>query len=191
MAQYAGRIHRNRAGKTAATAYDYADVYEPMLEGQYRKSLHEYTRLGHEVPSSDGAASEHGARQSLFYDADTYDIGFLTDLEVVATSVDMAAPYAALKRVAHLAKRLQRPAEAHASVRVRLESIDADSAYADENLRTIDAFREAGTTAELTGNGTKLLCIAVLDRRIAWQGDINVLHTTDTTRRPLGLRESW
>ncbi|MDA0578306.1 MAG: DEAD/DEAH box helicase family protein [Verrucomicrobia bacterium] len=47
LAQYAGRLHRERDGKTSVVIYDYADVKIPMLDRMLRRRLRGYDAIGY------------------------------------------------------------------------------------------------------------------------------------------------
>jgi len=49
LVQYAGRIHRESAGKIRVTVYDYVDYTLPMLERMYRKREKGYRAMGYEI----------------------------------------------------------------------------------------------------------------------------------------------
>jgi superfamily II DNA or RNA helicase len=49
IAQYAGRLHREFAGKTEVVIYDYADMLVPVLARMYAKRLKGYLALGYSV----------------------------------------------------------------------------------------------------------------------------------------------
>jgi len=49
IAQYAGRLHREYAGKTTVVIYDYADMLVPMLARMHSKRLKGYLALGYEI----------------------------------------------------------------------------------------------------------------------------------------------
>ena len=50
LAQYAGRLHRSRAGKREVMIYDYADIEVPMLKRMFQRRLTGYRKLGYVVP---------------------------------------------------------------------------------------------------------------------------------------------
>lgn len=49
IAQYAGRLHREYAGKTTVVIYDYADMLVPILARMHSKRLKGYLALGYEI----------------------------------------------------------------------------------------------------------------------------------------------
>mgnify|MGYP001822430934 FL=1 len=55
LAQYAGRIHRQSAGKDRVFIYDYVDASLPTLERMFERRAKAYEALGYSV--ADGKAS--------------------------------------------------------------------------------------------------------------------------------------
>ena len=49
LAQYAGRIHREFAGKERVTIFDYVDVSIPMLRRMYNKRAKGYKAMGYQI----------------------------------------------------------------------------------------------------------------------------------------------
>ena len=49
IAQYAGRLHREYAGKTEVVIYDYADLQVSVLARMHEKRIKGYTALGYSV----------------------------------------------------------------------------------------------------------------------------------------------
>ena len=49
LAQYAGRLHRLRDGKTDVIIYDYVDSHVPMLTAMFGRRLRGYRALGYRV----------------------------------------------------------------------------------------------------------------------------------------------
>ena len=49
LAQYAGRLHREYAGKREVLIYDYVDLRVPMLERMYQRRLSGYAAIGYSV----------------------------------------------------------------------------------------------------------------------------------------------
>ncbi len=49
IAQYAGRLHRDHAGKKAVRVFDYADLDVPMLERMFRRRCRGYEAIGYDV----------------------------------------------------------------------------------------------------------------------------------------------
>ena len=48
LVQYAGRLHRQHAGKSEVRIYDYVDRSVPVLERMFQKRLRGYRAIGYE-----------------------------------------------------------------------------------------------------------------------------------------------
>jgi superfamily II DNA or RNA helicase len=57
LVQYAGRLHRNHAGKREVRVYDYVDDAVPVLARMFRKRLRGYRALGYEPAEDDRGRS--------------------------------------------------------------------------------------------------------------------------------------
>lgn len=60
ISQYAGRLHRESAGKSDVAVYDYVDLTVPMLDRKYQRRLKVFARLGYilsTAPSGAGVIS--------------------------------------------------------------------------------------------------------------------------------------
>lgn len=53
LAQYAGRIHRESAGKERVTIFDYVDASIPMLQRMYKKREKGYKAMGYQIALRD------------------------------------------------------------------------------------------------------------------------------------------
>jgi superfamily II DNA or RNA helicase len=65
LAQYAGRIHRESAGKERVTIYDYVDTALPMLRRMYRKREKAYQAMGYLIEGI-GQTQSASAQDRLF-----------------------------------------------------------------------------------------------------------------------------
>jgi len=59
LQQYAGRLHREYAGKADVVIYDYVDSGVPVLSRMHHKRLAGYRAMGYEVTS--GAVASDGS----------------------------------------------------------------------------------------------------------------------------------
>lgn len=65
LAQYAGRIHRESAGKDKVTIFDYVDVSLPMLQRMFRKREKGYKAMGYTIKHSDTNDKDNSDRQLM------------------------------------------------------------------------------------------------------------------------------
>lgn len=88
LAQYAGRLHQNYAGKQEVRIYDYVDVHILALERMYHKRLKGYPELGYSVKLSEGNDGP-----SQIYDGQNYLVPFMADLNGAAKEILLMCPY--------------------------------------------------------------------------------------------------
>ena len=78
IAQYAGRLHRDFAGKNEVRIYDYIDIRIPLCDSMYRKRLRGYASVGYGVPKQ--TEQNRASNPELIYDGNTYFGPFRQDL---------------------------------------------------------------------------------------------------------------
>ena len=78
IAQYAGRLHRDFAGKNEVRIYDYIDIRIPLCDSMYRKRLRGYASVGYGVPKQ--TEQNRASNPELIYDGNTYFGPFHQDL---------------------------------------------------------------------------------------------------------------
>lgn len=165
LAQYAGRLHRNYEGKHEVRIYDYVDVHIPMLERMYHKRLKGYAELGYQVRF--GTSDEP---VSMIYDGHNAMAAFEQDLSDAAQSIVIVSPYLQKGRVGRLLPLLQ-GAASH-GVRITVHTND-DDARQSEITTAVDALQSAG--AEVILHKDLQQRYAVLDERIVWYGNVDLL----------------
>lgn len=97
LAQYAGRLHRDYAGKNEVVIYDYVDLNVPMLESMYRKRLAGYRDIGYEV-RVDAMSKKHG----VLYDKAEYKRVFDEDFSSARNNVLIVSPSLSAGRITRL-----------------------------------------------------------------------------------------
>ncbi|MGH8737048.1 MAG: TOTE conflict system archaeo-eukaryotic primase domain-containing protein [Burkholderiales bacterium] len=65
LQQYAGRLHRSHAGKSAVRIYDYVDSGHPALTRMWQKRHREYRAMGYVIANADTPAGTRGILQSV------------------------------------------------------------------------------------------------------------------------------
>ena len=157
--QYAGRLHREYAGKTEVRIYDYVDIHVPLCDSMYRKRLKGYSKAGYgkivEASVSDKNPSE------LIYERNNYEVAFRNDLAKAKHSVVIAVPKVKFK---------YKPA-----------IISALSKLLHDGIAVAVHIKEKGTNEiELKDAGIDVICskeqtlqCAIIDKFIVWYGNIN------------------
>lgn len=165
LAQYAGRLHRNYEGKHEVRIYDYVDVHIPMLERMYHKRLKGYAELGYQVRF--GTSDEP---VSMIYDGHDAMAPFEQDLSDAAQSIVIASPYLQKGRVGRLLPLLQSTVSRGVEITVHTND---DDARRSEIAAVVDALQSAG--AEVILHKDLQQRYAVLDERIVWYGNVDLL----------------
>ena len=165
LAQYAGRLHRNYEGKHEVRIYDYVDVHIPMLERMYHKRLEGYTELGYQVRF--GTSDEP---VSIIYDGHNAMAPFEQDLSDAAQSIVIVSPYLQKGRVERLLPLLQSAVSRGAKITIHTSD---DDTRRSEIAAAVDALQSAG--AEVILHRGSQQRYAVLDERIVWYGNVDLL----------------
>lgn len=87
--QYAGRLHRDYAGKQDVIIYDYVDAHIRVLESMYYKRLRTYKRIGYEIIAS---TIEEKQSVNAIFDSESYLPVYEKDLQQACKSIYIASP---------------------------------------------------------------------------------------------------
>ncbi|MGM9868943.1 MAG: TOTE conflict system archaeo-eukaryotic primase domain-containing protein [Sodaliphilus sp.] len=88
IAQYAGRLHRDYAGKQEVRIYDYVDIRIPLCDSMYRKRLRGYASVGYGTPKP--TEKGHEQKSELIYDGISFFEPFRQDLLAGKRSIVVA-----------------------------------------------------------------------------------------------------
>ena len=157
--QYAGRLHREYAGKAEVCIYDYVDIHVPLCDSMYRKRLRGYAKAGYgkivESSISDKNPSE------LIYERNDYEVAFRNDLAKAQHSVVIAVPKVKFKYKPSIMSTLTTLLHNGVAVAVHIKEDGANE-------------------VELTNAGIDVICnkeqtlqCAIIDKSIVWYGNIN------------------
>ncbi len=158
LAQYAGRLHRNYAGKQEVRIYDYVDLHVPVLERMYHRRLKGYADLGYQVKLT---AADAGS--SRIYGGQDYWEPFAQDVSEAAESVLIVSPFVKKSRLQMLRPALDKALGSGVKVTVRTRP-DGEAVSLLENWGIAVETRE-----ELWQR------CAVIDKTIVWYGSIDYL----------------
>ena len=173
--QYAGRLHREYAGKTEVCIYDYVDIHVPLCDSMYRKRLKGYSKAGYgkivEASVSDKNPSE------LIYERNNYEVAFRNDLAKAKHSVVIAVPKVKFK---------YKPA-----------IISALSKLLHDGIAVAVHIKEKGTNEiELKDAGIDVICskeqtlqCAIIDKSIVWYGNINFFGYNSETNNVMRIAD--
>ena len=170
VAQYAGRLHRNYAGKTEVQVYDYVDLHIPVLEKMYQKRLKGYASIGYKIKGS----STPSSAPDLIYDGKSYLPAYEQDLQNVEKEILIVSPYLQSGRIKQFIKQISSAVLRQVSVVVMTrpfeEYKEKDRSSAENNLHTL---QEYGITVTEKNGVSGHFC--VIDQRTVWYGSVNFL----------------
>ena len=89
IAQYAGRLHRDYAGKDEVLIYDYVDIHIPVLERMYHKRLSAYRSVGYKVKTS----IESSQVEDVIYSDKDYLESVRMDITNAKKHIVISSPY--------------------------------------------------------------------------------------------------
>lgn len=159
VAQYAGRLHRESAGKQEVRIYDYVDIHVPLCDKMYRKRLKGYASIGYGKEA--GLLADTQKERQLLYDVESYKQTLIQDLLSAKHSVILSVPQI---------KYRCRPA-----IMATLSNLMSNGIEVVVHIKN-SGFNEM----ELTNAGIEIRCnqelsiqCAIIDKAIVWYGNIN------------------
>ena len=165
LAQYAGRLHRNYAGKQEVLIYDYVDLRVPMLERMYQKRLSGYAAIGYHV-----RGERIDTTEERIFSQEEYWLRFAEDLQNAQKEILIVSPYLHMGQVKRVLSLI--PAEVRVSVVTNNET-----SYKPDTWGKVQK-----AISHLEANHVQVTCktqvyqrYAVLDRTTVWYGGINFL----------------
>lgn len=191
LAQYAGRLHRDYGGKREVRIYDYVDLRVPVCDTMYRRRLRGYAAIGYTLQASRPA---QGAPADAIISGKNFRQAFLADLAAATESVVIASPTPNPKYAAPILTALREATARGLSVTLHtrtlfLPALSPDGTHfvpsgpiptgapippptlsPDGNL-----FSPPSVPFNVIASDSLTLGCAILDRRLVWYGDINIL----------------
>ena len=169
LAQYAGRLHRNYAGKQEVRIYDYVDVHVPMLERMYHKRLRGYSELGYQVKMS-----EQDQSTSKIYDRREYAAAFAKDLSNAARRILIVSPYIQKNCMTGLLPILENAVSSGVRVTVYTKAIESYKPDQKPGIASAIAMLEhAEITVAMQADMQQHY--AIIDESTVWYGNIDFL----------------
>ncbi len=169
LAQYAGRLHRNYAGKQEVRIYDYVDVHVPMLERMYHKRLRGYSELGYQVKMS-----EQDESTSKIYDSRGYAAAFSEDLSNAVRSILIVSPYLQKNRMTGLLPVLENAVSSGVCVTVYTKALESYKPGQESGIASAIAMLEHAEIT-VTMQADLQQHYAVIDESTVWYGNIDFL----------------
>lgn len=171
VAQYAGRLHRDYAGKQEVIICDYVDVRVPVLERMYHKRLSAYAILGYSAKAS---AHEAPKKAGIIFDEKNFFGAVSQDILTANKEILIVSPFLNKGRIVQITKLLQEPLTRGVKVVVVTRPSTDYKAEAQE--------KTAGLIGVLENGGIKVITkekihqqFALMDEKIVWYGSANLL----------------
>jgi phosphatidylserine/phosphatidylglycerophosphate/cardiolipin synthase-like enzyme len=170
LAQYAGRLHRNYAGKNEVLIYDYADIHIPVLEKMYQRRLKSYASIGYQTrpePLPD-------VKSDVIYDGKSFYHVFQQDISNALHEIIIVSPFMRKNRLSNL-----KPVFASALTNgIKITVVTRppeDFSGANEQLTRQNAalLCELGVTVKFKSGFHQKF--TVIDTKTVWYGSVNFL----------------
>ena len=173
--QYAGRLHREYAGKDEVRIYDYVDIHVPLCDSMYRKRLKGYSRAGYGKNVASSTLDKNP--QELIYERNNYEATFLKDLAKAQHSVVIAVPKVKFKYKPYIMSTLANLLHDGVDVAIRIKE-------------------EGANEMELANAGIDVVCYkeqtlqcAIIDKSIVWYGNINFFGYNSETNNVMRIAD--
>lgn len=159
IAQYAGRLHRDYAGKQEVRIYDYIDIRVPLCDSMYRKRLKGYASVGYGVtkPTEGNCVS----KPELIYDGQTFSEPFRQDLLAAKHSIVISCQKIKFKYAPRLLYLLRDLMTNGIEIVVWVK----EQGYSENELRE--------NSVEVQCDENLSVQCAIIDKSIVWYGSIN------------------
>ena len=118
------------------------------------------------------------ARSELF-DQDTFYKTFIRDISLCRSELIIECPFITQRRISQLLPSLQKALRRGVSVTVNTKPLNEHDAYFQaEAEEAIPVLQELGVEVLFTGEHHRKL--AIIDRKILWEGSLNILSQADS-----------
>ena len=173
--QYAGRLHREYAGKSEVRIYDYVDIHIPFCDSMYRKRLKGYATAGYGKNVVSSAPDK--IFQELIYERNNYEMAFRNDLAKAQHSVVIAVPKVKFKYKPSIMSTFATLLHNGVAVAVHIKEDGANE-------------------VELTNAGIDVVCnkvqtlqCAIIDKSIVWYGNLNFFGYNSETNNVMRIAD--
>lgn len=184
--QYAGRLHRDYAGKKDVIIYDYVDSHIRVLEHMYQKRLRTYKKIGYSLCS---AIVDQKQVENTIYEIDEYEETLQKDVQGAQKQIIISSPGLSLRKIQAFVKACQNVQERGVGVYVLTLAPESYVEGAKERIqKCIDTLLAVGIHVETKGRMHEHF--AVIDARIVWYGSVNFLSKVREEDNLMRL-ESW
>jgi len=162
IAQYAGRLHRDYAGKDEVCIYDYIDLRLPICDSMYRKRLNGYKNIGYSISvSNEGLFAAH--QTDAIYSTANFERVFHKDLASAKRSIVIST----IRLRWNLTPRVIDLLAASAQRGVSITIIITERGYREEDLRQMGFGILHRPECKMQAG--------IIDQHIGWYGSINFI----------------
>lgn len=165
LAQYAGRLHREYAGKSEVMIFDYIDINVHMLENMYKKRIRGYAKLGY-APKE---IKEAGFRTIYTND---HENDLFRDITTAKKSVIVTGSYISLKHLNLLIKSAEQLIAK--GVYFKIATKNNNSKY-NNKIKEMLTFHSIEHTVKNKLNNS----FVVIDGKTVWYSSGELFSTTD------------
>ena len=167
LAQYAGRLHREYAGKQDVIIYDYVDIHVSVLERMYQKRLNGYALIGYKTLS----ARNQIDKNCMIYDTNNFVSVMKNDFRGAKNEILIISPYLRKNRIDTILEWLKEPLQAGVSVTV----VTRPAASFKEQERINECIKYLQVSATVIQKPNIHQKYILVDGRLVWYGSINLL----------------
>nr|WP_241159147.1 DEAD/DEAH box helicase family protein [Adlercreutzia sp. ZJ141] len=184
VAQYVGRLHRIREGKSEVIVYDYVDAQVGMLDRMYRKRLKEYAAQGYSLRAWEGEEDNRGE----FVAKDAFAARFEDDIAHATKRISIASSDVHRARIESVVKFIEAAMTRDVAVCVLLPDPAAVKPKRKASIVVAtDTLRQIGAVVEY---GSSCPNLTIIDSRTVWYGGIGALAFSKSDAQVLRFSSS-
>ena len=184
--QYAGRLHRNYAGKNDVIIYDYVDVRLKMLDTMYTKRLKTYKRMGYSmyVP---GPLFESSQNDSFFYDADELEYALENDLLSAQQEILISSPFLSKKGASWLLSFVS----GIISKGIRVVVLTLSPSVLMDRKTEVEKIHHYLQVSgiQICSFSKHHECFVAIDKELLWYGNANCLSARKSTDHMMRMKD--
>lgn len=172
IAQYAGRLHRESAGKQEVRIYDYIDVHISLTEKMYSKRLLAYRGVGYKIKSLD---SKDTSKDGI-YSGKTYYEKFIEDINAAKKMIILSSPFVLKSKYEQIKGELIHKFNAGLRVVICIKELEEyQERYVNFMVKMVSELHKEGVDIiQISNNQHKF---AIIDDELIWYGGVNILGT--------------
>ena len=170
VAQYAGRLHREKEGKKDVHIYDYIDIHEPVCDNMYKKRLKGYASIGYRIISRHSPTLFDNVKdigipvsKEQIFNGRTFSRTYSSSIGDAKRSIVVSSPklYRVERNV--LVNQLRELAHNEIEVLIITSASNPETEYLLQRGLSVRILPEVK------------LCTTIIDKNIVWYGAINAL----------------